>query len=360
MPKSKPRGMVFVSYAHADSARVEPLVKALAKRFNVWWDRDIEPGELWRRTLMDQLGAARCVVVVWTMKSVTRDIIWSEVQRAKERGVLVPVKFDRKASIPLGFDQLQHVDLAAWPKQAAQSLQPLFARIQRLLARPYRAPSNAPSLAAGAWAVRESQRAAGELMKLSGRIRTLGGILIPRAGPVVDLLGTLEEIHRTYASVSDAIGRFVAPAVGRGAIKPAPYLAFERGSLRTQIENNRGHCTRILEYYGRVDGLRDWLTPRLEPAKLTELDGVFGQLATADGDLFASLARIGDVMTEEASEIVGLLLAEQQDAARRRILTGRKKLLPLERKLSAAMTRLARIETSLGYVRGPQLLNSRG
>jgi len=124
----------------------------------------------------------------------------------------------------------------------------------------------------------------------------------------------------------------------------------ERGELITLIDNNRGHCTRIVEYYARVGGLRDWLEPRLKPDKLKALDEAFGQLGNADGDLFEHLVGIGDVLTGEASAIVGLLLSGQQKIARERILDGRKKLLPLERSLSEAMRTLQRVEGSLGYV----------
>ncbi|MGH9335369.1 MAG: hypothetical protein ACRD21_16655 [Vicinamibacteria bacterium] len=178
----------------------------------------------------------------------------------------------------------------------------------------------------------------------------MSGVLVPGSRPVKDVLGSLEEVHRTYRAVGSAVDKFVAPAAGRAVISPTPYLAFERGSLRNEIEAKRGHCARILEYYGRVGGLRDWLEPRLEKKKLNELDEVFGKLSTADGDLFARLSQVGEVLTEEASSIATLLLADQQRAARARILDGRKKLLPLERGLRAAMTKMQRIETSLGYV----------
>jgi len=44
MPHRRPEGIVFVSYAHADRRRVAPLVKFLAARFTVWWDKEIELG----------------------------------------------------------------------------------------------------------------------------------------------------------------------------------------------------------------------------------------------------------------------------------------------------------------------------
>jgi hypothetical protein len=79
-------GLVFVSYAHEDRERVEPLVRFLAPRFNVWWDRQIELGKFWRQTLMHQLDSAGCVIVVWTTQSVAHEFIWSEVERVKDRG----------------------------------------------------------------------------------------------------------------------------------------------------------------------------------------------------------------------------------------------------------------------------------
>ncbi len=344
----RPKGMVFVSYAHVDRNRVEPLVDLLAARFNVWWDKEIELGPSYRSTLMEKLDTARCVVVVWTTASVERDFVWSEVDRVKEFGIVVPVKLDPKARIPLGFDQMQHLDLTSWKGRTTKELQELFARIKRLLAKPRLRYT--PTLSSDRGALDRSAAATAHLQRLSEDIRTIGGILMPGSGPVEDLLGTLEEVHRTYASVSAAISRFVAPAVGRGAIDPKPYLAMERGELTTLIENNRGHCTRIVEYYARVGGLRDSLEQRLAPDKLKLLDETFGQLGTADGDLFDALVSVGAVLTGEASVIAGLALSGQQAAARERILDGRKKLLPLEGCLSKAMTDLQRIESSLGFV----------
>jgi hypothetical protein len=325
-------------------------VTFLASRFNVWWDRGIELGVAWRQTLMDQLDSARCVVVVWTSRSVEREFIWSEVERVKDRGIVIPVKLDQKARIPLGFDQLQHLDLTSWTGRSTKPLRALVERIGRLLARPSRERRQANTLATDSWTVKDSLRATGELLRLSEEIRTLGGVLIPRSGPVKDLLGTLEEVHRTYIAVAEAIKRFVAPADRSKRIPVKTFLDMERGALVRLIKNNRGHCARIMEYYLRVGGLRDWLEPRLAPEMLESVDETFRQLGTADGDLFASLSSIGDVLTEEASAIVGLLLSDQQQLARSRILEGREKLLPLERSLATAMDTLQQIESSLGYV----------
>src|SRR5262249_19243658 len=136
MPQRRPEGMVFVSYARGDRDRVEPLVNVLAARFNVWWDKQIEAGESWRRAIMEKLDSARCVLVLWTEASVDRDFIWSEIDRVKDRGIVVPVKLDRNARIPPGFDQMQHVDLTSWAGRGTDALRELLARINRLLTRP--------------------------------------------------------------------------------------------------------------------------------------------------------------------------------------------------------------------------------
>jgi len=180
MAERKPQGMVFVSYAHADRRRVEALVNALAARFNVWWDKDIELGNIWRRTLTEKLDSARCVVAVWTTESVDRDFIWSELDRVKDRGIVVPIKFEQKAKIPPGYDQMQALDLTSWTGHSTKILQELFVRIRRLLSR--RATARRYTFDSSPWAVNQSLQATGQLRRLSDDIRTIGGILIPGSG----------------------------------------------------------------------------------------------------------------------------------------------------------------------------------
>jgi hypothetical protein len=99
---------------------------------------------------------------------------------------------------------------------------------------------------------------------------------MPGQGPTRDLLGSLQQVDRTFRAVSGAIATFLKPAVGRGKVSVKPYLVMERGSLPVQIEKNRGHCGRIVEYYGRVGGLRDWLVDhKLGSRKLAAADAAF-------------------------------------------------------------------------------------
>jgi hypothetical protein len=129
------------------------------------------------------------------------------------------------------------------------------------------------------------------------------------------------------------------------------FTRLERGQLKRMIANGRGHCGRIATYYGRRRGLRDWLENRITARKLKLADEVFGRLSTVDGDLFADLARVGDVLTNESRAIANLLLAGQDKTALLRISKGRKRLQPLERELERGISSLEQLERRIGYVR---------
>ncbi|HMS85193.1 MAG TPA: toll/interleukin-1 receptor domain-containing protein [Nitrospira sp.] len=107
---------VFVSYKREDEVRVGRLVQALTETgLSVWWDRGLPGGESWRQQIQTALDAAKCVIVVWTHDSVgpAGDFVRDEADQAKRRGVLVPVLFD-KISPPLGFGEIQAIDLTHW------------------------------------------------------------------------------------------------------------------------------------------------------------------------------------------------------------------------------------------------------
>jgi TolB-like protein/Tfp pilus assembly protein PilF len=107
---------VFISYKAEDRARVAPLVKAVeAEGLSVWWDAHISAGDEWRETIQRELDAAKCVIVVWSQRSVAREgrFVRDEATRAERRGVLLPVRID-PVEPPLGFGETQALDLAGW------------------------------------------------------------------------------------------------------------------------------------------------------------------------------------------------------------------------------------------------------
>jgi adenylate cyclase len=92
---------VFVSYARSDRARVAPLVAAIeAKGWSVWWDPAICPGQEFDRQIAAELKIAAAVLVVWTPSSVESRWVRGEAREGAERGILVPVRFER-AELPI-------------------------------------------------------------------------------------------------------------------------------------------------------------------------------------------------------------------------------------------------------------------
>ena len=62
---------IFVSYKAEDRRRVAPLVEALeADGLSVWWDAEIGGGDEWRDAIQRHLDEARCVIVVWSKRSI--------------------------------------------------------------------------------------------------------------------------------------------------------------------------------------------------------------------------------------------------------------------------------------------------
>ena len=102
---------VFISYATEDRNRIEPLVQALeAAGFSVWWDRQIDAGKSFDRTIEEELSSASCVLVVWSQASVESDWVREEADDGLRRDVLLPVQID-ECQIPLGFRRIQAAQL---------------------------------------------------------------------------------------------------------------------------------------------------------------------------------------------------------------------------------------------------------
>jgi len=107
---------VFVSYKAEDRARVRPLVEALeADGLSVWWDAHIGGGDEWRETIARNLDDARCVIVVWSKRSIGPDghFVRDEAARALRRHAYLPVRID-KVEPPLGFGETQAISLSGW------------------------------------------------------------------------------------------------------------------------------------------------------------------------------------------------------------------------------------------------------
>ena len=111
----------YIAYKRSDELRVARLVAALESHgLDVWWDRKLPNAESFREHLEKRLDEAGCVVVVWSKHSTQGDnrFVLDEARRGYERKILVAAMID-DVSIPLGFGEIQAVDLRHWKKDPA-------------------------------------------------------------------------------------------------------------------------------------------------------------------------------------------------------------------------------------------------
>src|SRR3954454_18836984 len=107
---------VFVSYKAEDRPKAAPLVQALeADGLTVWWDTQIAAGSEWRQDIQQELDQARCVIVLWSARSVGPEgrFVRDEANRAQRRGTYLPVCIDN-VEPPLGFGELHAISLKGW------------------------------------------------------------------------------------------------------------------------------------------------------------------------------------------------------------------------------------------------------
>ncbi|MDK2742565.1 MAG: toll/interleukin-1 receptor domain-containing protein [Nitrospira sp. BO4] len=128
---------IFVSYASEDKDRVAPIAEALiARGWSVWWDMKIAPGTTFRTEILRELSQSRCVLVLWSKKSVDKQWVLDEAEEGQGRGVLVPAMLDNDARIPFGFKGLQAAKLEGWtPSTPNAAFAALLEAISKLVPR---------------------------------------------------------------------------------------------------------------------------------------------------------------------------------------------------------------------------------
>ena len=127
---------IFLSYSTEDQPRAKALADALQLRgWSVWWDRKIPLGLSFDKVIEDAIGAAGCVIVLWSRASVSSEWVRSEASEGKRRGILVPVFLDA-VDAPLAFRLLSGADLSRWQAGTPHAeLDKLTERIGEILAQ---------------------------------------------------------------------------------------------------------------------------------------------------------------------------------------------------------------------------------
>ena len=214
---------VFISYKAEDRRRIQPLVQALeADGYSVWWDQHIGTGDEWRQTIERQLDAAKCVIVVWSKRSVGPEgqFVRDEASRAQQRRVYVPVTID-PVRIPLGFGESQATSLRGWRGNRSD------ARYQAVLSATRRIVGGGS----------EQRAAKGPAMRVGRRAVVAGGVVAAAVAGV----GAWALLKPGEAGASDSIA--VLPFANlSGDPEQAYFAAGIAGEIRNRLT--------------RVDGLK--------------------------------------------------------------------------------------------------------
>ena len=200
---------IFLSYSREDLERVSPLVAALeAEGLSVWWDRKIAPGESFEEVIDAAIGAASCVLVLWTQHSVASVWVKTEATEGLEKGTLLPVLLD-DVRLPLSFRRVQAANLVGWPDDSESShYDDLILRIRELVPKGIEPDTSVPpsvpiagrsaELDALEQALQKSMAGSGGLVLLSGQ-PGIGKTHLARAfGARAEALGAVALVGNCY------------------------------------------------------------------------------------------------------------------------------------------------------------------
>lgn len=106
---------IFISYSSDDRGRITPIVKALKEHgWSLFWDwTSIPVGKTWRQFIKEGLDDTKCILVLWSEKSINSEWVIEEADRGKINRMLVPARID-DVRPPIGFGQIQAANLISW------------------------------------------------------------------------------------------------------------------------------------------------------------------------------------------------------------------------------------------------------
>ncbi|MCK5186431.1 MAG: TIR domain-containing protein, partial [Deltaproteobacteria bacterium] len=105
---------IFLSYKSEDRVKAQKIAEAIEKKgYTVWWDRIIPPGRTFYEVIEEELDKAKCVVVLWSEKSIKAKWIITEASEGDKQGILVPILIE-DVTPPLAFRMMQAAKLMDW------------------------------------------------------------------------------------------------------------------------------------------------------------------------------------------------------------------------------------------------------
>src|SRR5262245_1624576 len=106
---------IFISYSRADREIAKVFADAFAAQgWSVWWDPEISYGTQFDKVIEQEIGRAKCVVALWSKRSVESPWVRTEASDSNQRSILVPIRIEVDAKEPLEFRKVQTAELAGW------------------------------------------------------------------------------------------------------------------------------------------------------------------------------------------------------------------------------------------------------
>jgi hypothetical protein len=105
---------IFISYKREDQATARQLANALeSEGWTVWWDPKLRAGERFNDVIEKALNEAKCVIVLWSKRSVQSLYVKDEATHALKRKKLIPVTI-QQVELPFRFEELHTPSLFNW------------------------------------------------------------------------------------------------------------------------------------------------------------------------------------------------------------------------------------------------------
>jgi hypothetical protein len=105
---------IFISYKREEQAIARNLANALeGEGWTVWWDPKLRAGERFNDVIEKALNDAKCVIVLWSKRSVESLYVKDEATHALKRNKLVPVTI-QQVELPFRFEELHTPSLCDW------------------------------------------------------------------------------------------------------------------------------------------------------------------------------------------------------------------------------------------------------
>lgn len=104
---------VFISFSSKDAGRVQRIHARLVERgFDVWWMKNIAPGDSTIKTVSRELECAKKVVLAWSRHAAESPYVEGEIMHAFGTRKLLPIRIE-KWGWPAFLSSVQYIDMTS-------------------------------------------------------------------------------------------------------------------------------------------------------------------------------------------------------------------------------------------------------